>query len=137
MIRRRRVSRMQGDDEFSFKHELIRDVAYGTLPRAARRERHAVVAGFLEEEAGSGADTAAILAHHWREAGDSERAVAYLLSAAELAGRGWATAEAIDLYNRALELIPEDDESRRREVELKRALAYAIFTHIVDAQKTP
>ena len=82
LIRRRRVSRMQGDEEFSFKHELIRDVAYGTLPRAARRERHAVVAGFLEEEAGSGADAAAILAHHWREAGDLERAVGYLLSAA-------------------------------------------------------
>ena len=29
LIRRRRVSRMQGDEEFSFKHELIRDVAYG------------------------------------------------------------------------------------------------------------
>ena len=81
---------MQGDEEFSFKHELIRDVAYGTLPRAARRERHAVVAGFLEEEAGSGADRAAILAHHWREAGDPERAVGYLISAAEQAGRGWA-----------------------------------------------
>ena len=76
LIRRRRASRMQGDEEFSFKHELIRDVAYGTLPHAARRERHAIVAEFLEEEAGSGADAAAILAHHWREAGDSERAVA-------------------------------------------------------------
>ena len=76
LIRRRRVSRMHGDEEFSFKHELIREVAYGTLPRAARRERHAIVAEFLEEADRSGADAAAILAHHWREAGDSERAVA-------------------------------------------------------------
>jgi class 3 adenylate cyclase/DNA-binding SARP family transcriptional activator/tetratricopeptide (TPR) repeat protein len=135
LIRRRRVSRMQGDEEFSFKHELIRDVAYGTLPRAARRERHAVVAGFLEEEAGSGADAAGILAHHWREAGDSERAVGYLLSAAELAGRGWAKGEAVALYNQALELLPEDDESRRREVELKRAIDYAAFTHTDDARR--
>ena len=50
LIRRRRASRMQGDKEFSFKHELIRDVAYATLPHAARRERHAIVARFLEEE---------------------------------------------------------------------------------------
>ena len=135
LIRRRRASRMQGDKEFSFKHELIRDVAYATLPHAARRERHAIVARFLEEETGSGADAAAILAHHWREAGDSERAVTYLLSAAELAGHGWAKAEAVALYNQALELLPEDDESRRREVELKRAIDYAAFTHIDDARR--
>jgi class 3 adenylate cyclase/DNA-binding SARP family transcriptional activator len=135
LIRRRRASRMQGDEEFSFKHELIRDVAYATLPHAARRERHAIVAKFLEEEAGSGADAAAILAYHWREAGDSERAVGYLLSAAELAGRGWAKGEAVALYNQALELLPEDDESRRREVELKRAVDYAAFTHADDARR--
>ena len=135
LIRRRRASRMQCDEEFSFKHELIRDVAYATLPHAARRERHAIVAEFLEEEAGSGADAAAILAHHWREAGDSERAVGYLLSAAELAGRGWAKGEAVSLYNQALELLPEDDESRRREVELKRAIDYTAFNHINDARR--
>ena len=135
LIRRRRSSRMQGDEEFSFKHELIRDVAYGTLPRAARRERHAIVAEFLEAGAGSGADAAAILAHHWREAGESERAVAYLLSAAEQAGRGWAKGEAVALYNQVLELLPEDDESGRRKVELKRAIDYAAFTHIDDARR--
>jgi predicted ATPase/class 3 adenylate cyclase len=135
LIRRRHVSRMQGDEEYSFKHGLIRDVSYGTLPRAARRERHAIVARFLEGAAGSGTDAAAILAHHWREAGDSERAVDYLLSAAEQAGRGWATGEAVALYNQALELIPERDERRRSDVTLKRAIAYAAFTHILDARK--
>ena len=33
------------------------------------------------------------------------------------------------LYNQTLELIPEDDAARRREVQLKRAIAYARFTH--------
>jgi predicted ATPase/class 3 adenylate cyclase len=136
LIRRRHVSRTRGDEEFCFKHALIREVAYGRLPKAARRERHATVANYLEGKAGSGTDGAAILAHHWREAGDSERAVRYLLSAAEQAGRGWATAEAIALYNQALELIPEDDEGRRRDVNLKRAVAYAAFTHIGDARQT-
>jgi len=134
LIRRGRTSRMQGDEEFSFKHDLIRDVCYGTLPRAARRERHAIVAGFLEEEAGSGADTASILAHHWREAGNPERAVGYLLAAAELAGRGWAKGEAVALYTQALELLPEDDE-RRREVEMKRVIDYTAFGHINDARR--
>ncbi len=135
LIRRRRVSRTHGDEEFSFKHNLIREVAYGTLPHAARRQRHAVVAEFLEEAAPSGTNAAAILAHHWREAGDSERAVQHLLSAAELAGRGWAKGEAVALYNEALELIPQDDGDRRREVELKRAIDYAAFGHIPDARQ--
>ncbi len=136
LIRRRRVSRLHGEEEFSFKHALIREVALGTLPSASRRKRHAIVARYLEETGGSEADGPAMLAHHWREAGDSERAVRYLLSAAEQAGRGWAAAEAIALYNQALELIPEDDQSRRREVNLKRAIAYAAFSHIGDARQS-
>jgi predicted ATPase len=135
LIRRRDVSGTQGIEEYSFKHGLIRDVAYGTLPRAARRERHAVVAEFLEREARSGADAAATLAHHWRQAGDSERAVDYLLSAAEQTSRGWAKGEAVALYNQALELIPGDDEAHRRDVTLKRAIAYAAFTHTADARQ--
>jgi predicted ATPase len=135
LIRRRPVSRTDGGEEFAFKHGLIREVAYGTIPRAARRERHAMVAEFLEDAVRPGADTTAMLAHHWREAGDSERAVQYLLSAAELAGRGWAKGEAVGLYNQALELIPEDDGDRRRDVELKRAIDYAAFTHIGDARQ--
>jgi class 3 adenylate cyclase len=135
LLRRRRASRMHGGEEFCFKHALIREVAYGTLPLAVRRERHATVARHLEDAGGSGTDGAAILAHHWREAGDSERAVRYLLSAAEQAGRGWATGEAVALYNQALELIPEGDEDRRRDVNLKRAIAYAAFTHIGDARQ--
>jgi predicted ATPase len=135
LIRRRRVSRTQGDEEFSFKHGLIREVAYGTLPRAARRDRHAIVAQYLEEVVRSGGDNAAMLAHHWRQAGDSERAIEYLLSAAELAGRGWAKGEAVAFYNQALELIPREDEGRRRNVQLKRAIDYAAFTHIPDARR--
>jgi class 3 adenylate cyclase len=134
LIRRRRDSRTHGAAEFRFKHALIREVAYGMLPHAARRELHAAIAKYLEDTGGSAAG-AAILAHHWREAGDCERAVRYLLAAAEQAGRGWATAEAVDLYNQALELIPEDDEVLRRKVNLKRAIAYAAFTHIGDARQ--
>ena len=135
LIRRRSDSRASPGEEFTFKHALIREVAYGTLPHAARRERHATVAGFLEEQNRSGADAAATLAHHWRAAGDSERAVEYLLSAAEQAGRGWAKGEAVGLYNQALELIPKDDTQRRREVEMKRGLEYAAFSHIDDARR--
>ena len=134
LIRRRNRGSSPVDAHYSFKHGLIREVAYATLPRAARRARHATVAEFLEGEARSGTDAEAILAYHWREAGNSEQAVRHLLSAAELAGRGWAKGEAVALYNQALELIPKDDP-RRRDVELRRAIDYAAFTHIDDARQ--
>jgi hypothetical protein len=37
----------------------------------------------------------------------------------------------VDLYTEALDLIPKDDDGRRREVTLKQALAYARFTHLL------
>ena len=100
LIRREAVSRIQGDQQFGFKHGLIHDVAYGTLPRAARRERHAAVARFLEATTDVGQSHEA-LAHHWREAGETERAVDHLVAAADQAGRGWAKERAVSALPRS------------------------------------
>jgi class 3 adenylate cyclase/tetratricopeptide (TPR) repeat protein len=120
-IRREPTSQLGGDTEFSFKHMLIHEVAYSTVPRATRRERHAAVARYIEDTLGSASDTLAwVLAHHWREAGEGARAIPYLLAAAEAAFHGWAQEAAVQLYATALELA-EDDETRRR-IRLQRAL---------------
>jgi class 3 adenylate cyclase/tetratricopeptide (TPR) repeat protein len=122
LIRREPVSRMRGDTEYTFKHVLIRDVAYGTLARGDRRTRHAAVARYVEEVAGEQVrDVAWLLAHHWREAGEPDRAVEYLLVAAERARDSWATGEAVRLYDSALELA--GDDLTRLRVRLSRGLA--------------
>jgi class 3 adenylate cyclase/tetratricopeptide (TPR) repeat protein len=120
-VRREPSSRLEGDEEYSFKHILIREVAYSTLPKAVRRERHAAVAQLIEEFTGTriGA-SASILAHHWEQAGELEKAVDYMIAAARDAARAWAKAEAVALYSRALELLPDDDERGPR-VRLERA----------------
>ena len=46
----RRSPGFAGDQQFGFKHGLIHEVAYQRLPRVARRERHAAVAGYLERD---------------------------------------------------------------------------------------
>ena len=58
------------------------------------------------------------------------KAVDYLLIAAEEASRALAEEQAVGLYNQALELIPEEDTDRRREVNLKRAVSYARYGHM-------
>ena len=119
-IRRVPSSRVRGDIEYLFKHMLIRDVAYATLPRALRRERHGAVARYIESAAGEAKDLAAFLAHHWREAGEPNKAIDYLLLAAEQALDGWALEEAVSLYNAALELAADD--ATRRRIRLARGL---------------
>ena len=119
-IRRVPSSRVRGDVEYQFKHILIREVAYATIPRSLRRERHAAVARYVESAAGQTKDLAAFLAHHWREAGDPDKAIDYLLLAADQALNGWALAEAISLFDAALELAPND--ARRRQIRLARGI---------------
>ena len=128
LIGREAVSRIKGDQQFAFKHALIHDVAYQTLPRAARRERHAAVARFLSAATATGQSHEA-LALHWREAGESDRAVDELVAAAELAGRGWAKDHAVTLYSQALELVG-DDEQRRRSIRLKQVVMAQAFAHL-------
>jgi class 3 adenylate cyclase len=129
LVRRSPASRLGGDQELIFKHGLVREVAYATIPKSARRERHEVVAGFIERAAGDPAAYAAILAHHWREAGNGAKAADWLLTAADQAGRGCAPREAVELCNQALDLIPETDQQRRRRARLRRAVANTAEVH--------
>ncbi len=122
LIRHEPGSRVEGDREFSFKHVLIREVAYGTLPRAVRRERHAAVATHLEGTLGDNVrDIAWFLAHQWREAGEHGRAASYLAIAAERARSSFAKDEAIALYDEAIELA--DDPAIGSRFRLDRALS--------------
>ena len=57
------------EDDFQFRHILIREVAYGTLPRAERSRLHAAAADFLADHADGRADELAeLIAYHYREA---------------------------------------------------------------------
>ena len=121
LVQRRSESQVEGDVEFVFKHVLIRDTAYGTLPRASRRELHAATAAHLERSVPDPAELGWILAYHWREAGEPSRAIAYLLQAARRTTDALAVEETWELYTRALDLADSDDE--RRAIRLQRGLA--------------
>jgi class 3 adenylate cyclase len=137
LITREAVSRIKGDQQFAFRHGLLHEVAYQTLPRAARRQRHAAVAEYLDEMTGAAGQSTEALAHHWREAGEDRRAVDCLLVAAEQAGRGWAKERAVALYKTALELIPADDMSRRRDITRRLVVAMQAMFHVAIADAEP
>jgi class 3 adenylate cyclase/tetratricopeptide (TPR) repeat protein len=126
---------IEGEQQFGFKHVLIREVAYELLPRAERRERHARVAEFFEESTAELGEAATALARHWRDAGEPERALGYFVRAGEQAEHGWAKDQAAILYKEALGLVPDGDGERLADVRRRLAMARAAAVHIPDARQ--
>jgi len=120
-----RSSSVEGEQEYAFWHALTRDVAYGRIPRAARARKHQTVAEWIESSAGDRAsDHAELLAHHYvsaleiaRAAGQSdtaelERQAARTLSMAGERALRLDSTRAYRYYQRALDLMEEDDPAR-------------------------
>ncbi|HEY7198413.1 MAG TPA: hypothetical protein VH306_14645, partial [Gaiellaceae bacterium] len=105
-------SAIAGQSEYIFKHVLIRDVAYASLPRAERGRAHTATAAWIEEMSGERrGELAELLAHHYEAAfsflGDDDlrqRARAYLLTGAADAYRRFAVEQGERLARRAVDL---------------------------------
>ena len=110
---------------YVFKHVLVQEVAYQTLLRSRRHELHSQIAHALEERFPQQArDAPELLAHHWTEAGDTERAVAGWLAAGERACERSEYSEAIGHLRKGVELVVElPDPVQRRDQELALLLA--------------
>src|SRR5207248_10238589 len=66
LIRLAQASSMEGQIEYAFSHALVRDVAYGQIPRAGRATKHRRAAAWIEGVSGERAeDHAEILAAHY------------------------------------------------------------------------
>ena len=123
LLRPARLSSVEGQTEYLFWHALIRDVAYGQIPRTARAAKHEAAADWLEEMAGDRLlDHADLLAHHVSQALElakaagadpnpelERRAGRFLALAGERAMELDITA-AHGLFARALELVPAGTE---------------------------
>jgi class 3 adenylate cyclase/tetratricopeptide (TPR) repeat protein len=128
-------SRLAGEREFSFKHILIRDVAYSTLPKSVRARKHAAVGGFIEERAADRAEgVAGMVAEHYGRAavlgedadlGDAElaqisrKAVESLEIAGSVAASLYSNLEALGHYEMALSLRRELDAAGRARIAEK------------------
>jgi class 3 adenylate cyclase/tetratricopeptide (TPR) repeat protein len=108
---------------FVFKHALVQGAAYGTLLRRRRQELHTAIGAALEErrtaasdEKASARESASLLAYHWLQAENWEKALLYTLEAAEQAAKLTAGPEAVTRYWEALDILdrlPETAERRR------------------------
>jgi class 3 adenylate cyclase/tetratricopeptide (TPR) repeat protein len=126
-LRRERRSAVAAETQYAFLHLLLRDVAYGQIPRAKRAAKHVRAAEWMESLAADRSeDRAEMLAHHYIEALDllratgadetmvSEPARRALKEAAERALALHAPAAAIGYLDRALDMASPDDPDRAR-----------------------
>ncbi|MEP7334163.1 MAG: AAA family ATPase [Actinomycetota bacterium] len=123
LVRRLGTSAVAGELQYSFRHALVRDVAYGQIPRAERTRRHLLAATWIES-LGRREDHAETLAHHYlaaveyAEAGGQEsasfasRAQRALREAGDRALSLSAFSTAAQFFQGALDLWPEDDSER-------------------------
>ncbi|HEV8338636.1 MAG TPA: tetratricopeptide repeat protein [bacterium] len=119
LIRKLR-STLVGEDEFTFRHILIRDVAYAMIPKSRRLLQHERMAEWTAQMAADRpAEWSDYIAHHWlqvvglrQELGlppdlrAQEEATTHLLLAGERAAGVYANTTALDHFTRALDLHP-------------------------------
>ncbi|HUF06749.1 MAG TPA: AAA family ATPase [Candidatus Binatia bacterium] len=139
-IRREPRSSVSGEIEYAFRHVLVRDVAYGQIPRAGRAEKHRHAAAWIESLGDERADDRAeMLVHHYVSALEfaaasgqptddlRARAHAALRDAGDHALALNAPLAAAGFYARALEHLG-GDEATRPDLFFRRARAlYTAF----------
>ncbi|HTP09816.1 MAG TPA: AAA family ATPase [Anaerolineae bacterium] len=105
-LRAARLIEPQGSDglTYAFDHSLTMEVAYREVGEPRHRLLHRRVAEALEAIYGKQYldGIASVVAWHFRESGDVQRAAPYALHAAQLAAKIAAWREAIEFYDQAL-----------------------------------
>jgi len=119
-----------GEVEFTFKHALTQEVAYGSLLVERRTLIHERIGAGIETIfAQSLDDHLGELAHHYGRSANRTKAIEYFERAGRRALQQSAFSEAIDYATRGLELLtgPSADEAHsRHELELRSTLGDAL-----------
>ncbi|MDP9307231.1 MAG: hypothetical protein M3P15_02865, partial [Actinomycetota bacterium] len=128
------VSTVEGEDEYAFKHILMRDVAYGQIPKGRRAELHVRFSDWVEILPGSADEFIEIVAWHLEQACRLSREVARapidppllqaaeaLANAARRAERREGLYEAGRYYTRALDVLGDAHPEVQLELRLRRA----------------
>jgi len=107
---------------YHFKHALVQEAAYSTLPKKPRRLLHARIAKALESRfAERVTREPELLAFHYEQAGLAGPAVEYWFRAARRDAERSANIEALHHFNRALDVLkdlPQGSERDAMELEL-------------------
>ena len=97
--------------QFAFRHELMKEAAYETLPGTSRVQLHSRVASAIETLRGGSPGEDAILGDHLYKAHEWDRAVEYLLPAADQTWALYKSIETATLLARALQAAEKGEKT--------------------------
>jgi len=124
-------TRIFPDAEYTFKHALTHDVAYGSLLSARRKQLHTVILEAMEQlYAGRDSEHLDRLAHHARTGGQWEKAKRYAHAAGTKALALNATRSALESFEGAIEALgklPETTELMAENIDLRFQARDALF----------
>ena len=124
-------TRLFPEHEYTFKHALTHEVAYGSLLLEQRRRRHARIVEALEALAGERvAEQVERLASHALRGEVWAKALAYCRQAGEKAVARSAYREAVGYFEQALSVLPhlpEQPDTREQAIDLRLALRSALL----------
>ena len=107
---------------YSFKHALIQDAAYGTLVKDRRQQLHQDIAQAIDGTFPEVREKEPeVLARHYTEAGNDEKALTYWNNAGERSLQRYAYREAIEHIRSelsALSKLPDSRENKFRAIDL-------------------
>jgi len=129
------MRRFAGEQEYAFRHELLREAAYSMLTERDRRLGHKLAGEWLEQ---TGEMNPAVLARHFEQGGEGEKAARYYAQAAEQALHGGDYAAALSLIERGLVAGgfggPETQGDSRRRTQGRARTEIATGLHALRAE---
>ena len=95
-------------NQFEFKHVLLRDVLYNSMLASRRRSLHALVARTTEQRSADRLEEVAeLLAYHYSETDEAGKAVNFLIMSGRKSFRVYSVDDAIRYFERALKLVEQ------------------------------
>jgi class 3 adenylate cyclase/tetratricopeptide (TPR) repeat protein len=121
-----------GSVEYTFKHALTREVAYRSILSERRKAIHGQIGTAIERLYGARIDDqVSVLAHHFRNSGDAEKAIHYLRRAGVQDVVRGLYQSAIAHFRDALDVLehsPKGDMRQRTKLEILMSLGPALMT---------
>ncbi len=122
------------DASYIFKHALLQDAAYRSMLTKRRQACHQRIAEVIESKFDDIVKSQpALLAHHFNEAGNFDKASQYWLKAGQKSQQQSANVEAISQLSQGLKILQTLAESEQRD-QLELAFQTALFPVLMAAR---
>ena len=119
------------ESTYIFKHALTREVVYGSILIKRKKKLHEEIGEAIEELYKNSIDEHyGVLAEHYSESENHEKAAIYLKRAAQKAGKSGSLTEAIAYTNKlisSLERLPRTDEFQKMIIDAKTLLGLRLI----------